>query len=68
MPDSKSCIDRIRDITKRRVIETIDGVPVDVMTAEMVVQMFDQAKPANKEKYRTLSVRQLIARAMKKCG
>lgn len=61
--DKQKPIDRIRKIVGDKRTAVIDGVPVDVMTAQTVVKVYDGASSKRREKLDRLSAKRLVAKA-----
>lgn len=62
-PEKEGVLDRIKRIVETLQSCRVDGMTVDVLTAQTVVRAYDVLSPRKKEKFARLSVKRMICKA-----
>lgn len=58
-PTAEKTIESIRAIATDRACRVIDGVMVDMQTANLIVQVYDKCTPENRERLMALSIEKI---------
>jgi hypothetical protein len=61
-------IEKIRQVVQTKKAMQIDGVPLDHISASMIVKAYDKLLPEKQAKFAALSVRKMFATTCKAIG